>query len=138
MATARSPVAGYPPELMPFPTAETRSLGRFLRAPRAMIARGEARGLSLPRLARFLLLDRTGYYWSRPAVGTTDLSACREGQLLLWERTDRTYGLLLPLVDGDVRTTLRGDGGGLSMVFEGALPGQEPESAVVAIEASGG
>ena len=112
--------------------------GTFVRAPAGIVARREVPGLSVLKLARFLALDRPGYYWSRPVVGTTDLSPCREAQFLLCERTDGRYALVLPLVDGDVRATLRGGPGAtVTVVIDGAAPGAPPAPARVLYTAVG-
>ncbi len=85
-------------------------------------ARGTAGPLRLPRLKRFLALARNqAPYWQGPVWGTSIDHVPRETQFLLWERTDRRFGILLPLVDGDTRATLIGKGDGLQLEFAGAL-----------------
>lgn len=88
---------------------------------------GTTEGLRVEGLRRFLSLQRNGLYWIEPHWGEADLSVIRDGQFLLAE-LDHGYGVLLPLIEGDSRCSLVGQGETLTVRWEGALPGQEPAS----------
>ncbi len=116
---------------------DPNGVGQFLLADRSVLKAGLAAGLRLAGLAKWFALTRPGLYWMHPAFGTEPSSVPAETQMLLWRRTDGQYGLLVPLVAGDIRATLAGGEEGLGLSFEGALPGEEPESARVLFAAAG-
>ena len=93
--------------------------------------------MNLPEFGRFLALERPGLYWMQPRVGRGEAEVPAETQFLLWERSGGGYGVLLPLVDGDLRATAQGGPDGLRLVWEGALEGTLPESATLAFTALG-
>lgn len=129
-------VTGWPTGVETFQTAESADLGTFYRIPRERLLPQAIHGLRLPGVKRFLALNRPDY-WSYPVKGTNDFSGCQQTQFLLLERENGTLGLLLPLVDGDVRATLDGSGDSLTLTMKGALPQEEPASAVLLFAASG-
>lgn len=106
-------------------------LGRFVRVPKAVVASGGLRSLQVTALRAYVCLSlKDSCYWLKPSFGGDVVGELQEGQYLLWQRQDGLWGLLLPLVDGDVRTVVTSDGeGGISLSMSGALPGAEPESA---------
>jgi len=88
-------------------------------------------------MKRWLALHRKSVYWIKPSFGKQAQDVPSGTQLLLWEKSDGSFGALIPLVDGDLRATLEGGDQGLRLVWEGQLPGDEPESAVLAVVAAG-
>lgn len=92
---------------------------------------------SPPEMRRFVALHRYTAHWVCPAFGEQpgDLQAPdgrndREIVFLLWERTDGRFGVLLPVVDGDLRTVIIGAPGGLRLRFTGR-PSHERSLALV-------
>lgn len=118
--------ARLPNALGPLPPAfkqrkATDGAGFFLELT-SRSACGSSGPLRPPKLKRFLALARSQKpYWQGPHWGREAAEVPPETQFLLWERTDRRFGILLPLVDGDTRATLSGSTDGLKLDFDGAL-----------------
>lgn len=89
-------------------------------------------GLKLGGLKKYLVLDRPPYYWMKPWVGKPkggklDLSAIEQGQFLLAETGRHRYTLILPLIAGDLRASLKGTkSGALDVRFDGGSPKAAP------------
>ena len=96
---------------------------------RDALIRGETGPLRLAGLRRHLSLNRPPIYWTRPSVGGENLSALRRSQCLLVQFDAGDYGLLLPLIDGDLHADLDGATDQLTLRTRGAMPGNEPASA---------
>jgi len=111
--------------------------GAFLTFDRETILNGKASGLHITGLKRWLSLYRSYVYWVVPAFGQTEAQIPQETQYLLWEREDGRYGIMLPIIDGDMRASLAGNEQGVSVVIDGALKGEEPEQACLLFVASG-
>ncbi len=109
----------------------------FLSFTPGELAAGKSGPLQLPEFGRFLALERPGLYWMQPFVGSGEAAVPPETQFLLWERAGGNYGLLIPLIDGDLRATVQGGPDGLSLVWEGALEGTLPDTATLAFVALG-
>jgi raffinose synthase len=57
---------------------------------------------------RWTALARPELFWMRPYFGTDLNQVPAETQFLLLELADNRFGLLLPTIDGDTRTTIKG------------------------------
>ena len=95
------------------------------------IINGKSKVIPIENAAKFLALYNFDPYWVAPKIAETaeDIPDCT--QFLLWKKKDGSYGIMLPLVDGDVKAALCGAEGGVCVTFRGALKGQEPESAAL-------
>ncbi len=113
------------------------SSGMLLHVGPRMVARGRSPALSLPGLKRWLALRMDGLYWMAPTMGEELSAVPTQTQFLLWERTDRSYGVLLPLVDGDLRAWLRGTSAGIVVECDGALKGARTARARLAFVMQG-
>ncbi len=111
-------------------TGKTGS-GQFYALSQAAIKKTKLGGLRVTGMKRYMALERTFYYWVNPTWGSTEFNfdPDKEIQFLLWERQDGHYGLILPIISGDLRATLGGGGKELEVHVEGALEGEEPASA---------
>lgn len=126
-----------PQQLSAHPHSDTRSAA-LLRARGRAVRAGTINRVCIANPRRWFAMWRTGLYWMRPHVGTDLAEVPVETQFLLWQRTDGTYGVLLPLIEGDVRATVRGASDAtLSFSIAGALPGEEPPETTVALVAIG-
>jgi len=115
-------------------------LGRFVELPREVIDAGGVSGVVAADMRACMTLRfRDGmFYFMRPHVSGERIEPFCDGQYFLWQRHDGLWGLMLPLVDGDVRASLESDGDGtLSLRIAGSLPGQSPERAVACFVALG-
>lgn len=113
--------------------------GVFLRA----AADAAACFLELPlgRLAgleRFTSVHRFSPFWTRPALGTRDAEVRPETLWLLARRGDGGHTLLVPLLDGATRYSLRGTPDGLAVVAETGDPAVLTDGGVALFVASGG
>lgn len=93
--------------------------------------------VKLVQMTQLLALERYGMWWSRPAFGASELQVPADTQYLLWRRKDGWYGLLLPLVEGDLRAFVTGTPQGLTLAVHGAVGGQYPDEALAAVVAIG-
>ncbi len=112
------------------------SQGAFVSLPRELLAAGVA-GIKLDQMTHLLALERYGMWWSRPVFGASESQVPADTQYLLWRRKDGLYGLLLPLVDGDLRAFLTGGPEGLSLQVHGAVGGSYPHEALTLLVAIG-
>ena len=108
----------------------------FLSLDRATLAEGKAPLQELTALRRWMALAHTGIFWVAPTFGKSAADIPPETQLLLWQNADGRYGLLLPLVDGDLRATAVGNPGGVSLRWSGS--DDLPEHATLAYMTEGG
>jgi len=116
-------------------TDDIRVEDGFLSLDRAMLAAGETSALELTALRRWMALAHTGIFWVAPAFGRRAADIPPETQLLLWQDTDGHYGLLLPLIDGDLRATAAGSDAGVDLRWSGA--DDLPERATLAYVTDG-
>lgn len=89
---------------------------------------GEVAGIRPEKVKRWMVLDRPPLYWMAPRVGRAakgkqDYSAVQQGQFFLGETGKHRYTLVLPLLADDLRATLREDGDGLVLAWEGRSEG---------------
>lgn len=90
------------------------------------------------RCRRLLALARTKRWWMGPSFGSAASDVPAETQMLLLELDDGAYALLLPLVHGGVRATLRGGtgrGGAQTLTAQLAAggPAELPETVAPAL-----
>ncbi len=95
-----------------------------------------SRLFSLPPSCRWMALRRTNLYWMQPAFGSALDTIPPETQFLLFQQK-KTYTLFLPLIEGDLRATLKGNGPHVEIAFDGALPDSVPKSMRALYMASG-
>ena len=112
----------FEPGQIPFSTEEISDV-TFHSFPLNGEAEGVASAFSIPELKRFLALHLKSIWWMVPAYGETAGEIPAQTQLLLGRLPDRRYLLLMPLVDRDLRATLRGNPqtGKAELFFEGTL-----------------
>jgi raffinose synthase len=111
--------------------------GGFLTFDRDSILDGSVSGLRISGLKRWLGLYRNNVYWVTPGFGNKESEIPKETQYLIWEREDGRYGIMLPMIEGDLRASLTGNEQGLSVVIDGALQGEEPDRACLLFVACG-
>jgi raffinose synthase len=97
-----------------------------VKLPAEVVKKGKVEGLVVGGVKRWMALDRPPYYWMRPKVGKAvkgkpDYSKVEQGQLLLAETKPRRYTLLLPVIAGDYRASLKGQKGSVTLNWEGGL-----------------
>ncbi|OCT15507.1 hypothetical protein A8709_15645 [Paenibacillus pectinilyticus] len=88
--------------------------------------------ICLEKAVRWLSLSRIDPYWMEPYVGATGEAIPADTQLLLWERSDGLYGVILPLVCADCRTTLASDEHGIHLRIKGELPASDEATVALA------
>ncbi len=118
-------------------TDESRGIGAFVRVSGRLLRAGETGAMGLPRMSRWLALARPALYWMEPRVGHDAAAIPLETQFLLWERDDNTYGVLIPLIEGDCRATVSGFSRGVRLRFGGSLPGAHPRTMTAAFVGHG-
>jgi len=72
------------------------------------IVRGESSPIPLDSVQRWLALANDNIYWISPRTGIGPADIPAGTQYLLWQKTDGSYGVALPLICGDVKAALRG------------------------------
>ncbi len=110
---------------------------RFESFTRTEIAGAESRSIPLDDVHRWLALANYNMYWIAPNTGTNLSDIPAHTQYLLWQKKNGSYGVALPMISGDVKAALRGSKGGIIVTMQGALPGTEPEEAVLLCIAEG-
>ena len=101
-----------------------------------VVRAGSLAPLVIPALERFLALAM-GDYWMNPCVGCAQNAIPANTQFLLWEREEGGYGVLIPLVEGDLRSWIEGGVDGVALGWDGACPGSEPDHCTVAYTGTG-
>lgn len=112
--------------------------GTFLRLGRKSLRKGKLL-LDLPNPVRWLCLFRPDFYWNCPAFGSKSWRGVfRDTQFLLWQKRGGKFGVILPLIAGDIRARLTGTDDGLELNWDGQADGQAyPAQAILAYTASG-
>jgi len=90
---------------------------------------GKSSVIKLNNLERFLALYNCNVHWIVPKVGRKCEEIPALAQYLLWQEKDGTYGVMLPLICGDLKASLSGSDEGIVVSMKGAVPGEEPETA---------
>ncbi|MBN2287682.1 MAG: hypothetical protein JXQ83_00020 [Candidatus Glassbacteria bacterium] len=80
-------------------------------------------GFRIAALERATALYRRLPWWLEPVFIDSESGIPPETQLLLWERTDRSFGLLVPLLDQGYRLALAGDSTGFRVEADNNCPG---------------
>ncbi len=121
--------------------------GAFLQVAADAMSQGFSSGFKAPDAKRWLALFRHNPFWIHPAWGETLGQIPDETQMLLWERNDGMFGVLLPILDGDLRATLcgdvshgdvsHGDDDALRLQWDGAMPDAPANDATLAFVALG-
>lgn len=112
--------------------------GVFLRAAAATACFLELPLGRLAGLERFTSVHRFSPFWTRPALGTRDAEVRPETLWLLARRDDGGHTLLVPLLDGATRYSLRGTPDGLAVVAETGDPAVPADGGVALFVASAG
>ncbi|WP_070042963.1 Sip1-related alpha-galactosidase [Robinsoniella peoriensis] len=93
------------------------------------IINGKSSEIKIDNLDCFLALYNYNVHWIIPKVGRKCEEIPPLTQYLLWRRDDGQYGVMLPLICGDLKTSLCGCDGGFVVPMKGEVSGQEPEKA---------
>lgn len=103
----------------------------FVTFEKSDIVNGRSKVIPMENAEKFLALYNCNVYWVIPkaAESSADIPDCT--QFLLWKKNDGSYGIMLPLIDGDIKAALCGAQNGVEVTFRGALKGQEPDNAVL-------
>ncbi|MCM1047432.1 MAG: alpha-galactosidase [Clostridiales bacterium] len=101
----------------------------FISFDKINLIRGKSNPISLDNAEVFLSLFNCNVYWVIPKVCTNYAEIPDNTQYLLWKKDDGSYGIMLPLVDGDIKADLQGDENGICVIFKGAVEGSEPDMA---------
>ena len=109
----------------------------FVQLDRRQLKAGGAGGLGVVDMTMYCALVRHGMWWNHPEFGSVEQQLGDDVQYLLYRRSDGLYGLLLPLVDGDLRAYLCGESDGLRIGVQGAAPDGPPKRATVLAVAVG-
>lgn len=86
---------------------------------------------------RRLCLCRDNLFWMQPDFSPTNSSVPHDTQFMLWERTDNKFGLFLPLIDCDMRTTCEPDGDQFMLVSRGTVEDKPQADVLLAFTAIG-
>lgn len=96
------------------------------------------RGLRLPGMRRCLALERYRAWWLRPAWADREEEVPEaECQMLLWQRSDGRWGVLLPTAHGNRRAWVQGGADGLGLRVRGDPHPDEPARLVLAVAGIG-
>lgn len=102
---------------------------RFICFDKKDIAGGRSNIIRIDDLDRFLALYNCNVHWIVPKTGDkcSDIPTCT--QFLLWRTKNGGYGVMLPLINGDLKAAVCGCENGIYISIQGAMTGEEPESA---------
>jgi len=93
------------------------------------IINGKSSVIKLDDLDCFLALYNCNVHWIIPKTGRKCEDIPNLTQYLLWRRNDNKYGVMLPLICGDLKASLCGCNDGIVVSMKGAVSGEEPENA---------
>jgi len=85
---------------------------------------------------KWTALYRPAIFWMRPSFGTDTSQVPSETQFLLLKLQDNRFGLLLPTIDGDTRTTIKGTKktkNSVNLVWDGDIRKKVKEDTLLAI-----
>ncbi len=83
------------------------------------------------------LVRNNGPFWQQPVYGSEWQNVPAETQFLLWEKSDGAFGVVIPVIDGDWRSTARGTKGGLNFNASSGAKAKSSRSVRVAYVAEG-
>lgn len=106
--------------------------GFFINATSEALHERKLEGIEIESMKRWVALSRVSPYWIEPFFGTEVNLIPKETQFLLWERTDGSYGIMLPLIDGNLRTVIMGSDTEVKLTFDGLAPFEIVKEAIVA------
>jgi len=109
----------------------------FITITKKEILNGKSTPVAIPEAVSFLALYNCNVYWIIPKTVTSTAEIPEHTQFLLWKNKDNSYGVMLPMIDGSLKGALRGCEKGILLTAEGALSGQEPDSATLLYTATG-
>jgi len=89
--------------------------GYYIKLPKGDLEKGFVEGITLAKMTRYLALERYLPWWIRPFFGSDESKLPEEVYFLLWERQDGQFGLLLPLICGDVKAFITAGEKGLKI-----------------------
>ncbi len=101
----------------------------FITFHKTEIINMKSRTLDLSNAVSWLALYNCNVYWVIPKTGTNVNDIPPSTQYLLIKNTDDSYTVMLPLISGDIKASLCGCGNGVAVEIQGALSGEEPDSA---------
>jgi raffinose synthase len=128
-------LSGLPEESSVFTFFEPQLKGQWISVPAEALQNEGGARFSLEGARRWMALERYLPWWPRPVFGTDEAAPEAEYFVILWECLEGGYGVVLPLVDGNVRGVLRGGKDGWSV----GLPANDPlpRQATVLLAATG-
>lgn len=128
-------LSGLPEESSFFTFIEPKLSGQWVAIPGDALRREGGVRFALEGARRWMALERYIPWWPRPVFGSDTAIPHAEYFMILWEREAGGYGVVLPLVDKNVRGVLRGGSEGWSV----GLPANDPipQQATVLLAASG-
>lgn len=97
----------------------------------------QSKPIKIENCTDWLALYNCNVYWVVPASGKSASDIPASTQYLLIREADGSYTVMLPLICGDMKASLRGCGDGVVVEVQGALSGEEPESAELLYVAHG-
>lgn len=109
----------------------------FITMNKASLQRGCSDLIPLNGMTRWLALSNCNVYWAVPHTGTETAGIPASTLYLLCEMADGSYLVMLPMISGDMKATLRGADSGVIVDVQGALPGTEPKDAAMLCIAEG-
>lgn len=77
--------------------------------------------VKLNGLQRWMALSRINIFWVEPRFGSDCAGIPAETQLLVWQDRQRRCHVAIPLCDGDVRASIRGDQQGIRVDWDDGL-----------------
>lgn len=108
-------IAGLSQECFLSTVSEPGLDGRWISIPKSVFQNVGEATFQLVRPARWMALERYLPWWPKPVFGRGAAAAKGEFFLVLWEREEGGYGVVLPLIDGDLRGVLHGESEGWSV-----------------------
>jgi len=109
----------------------------FVTFDKTDLINGKSNTIPINDVESFLSLFNCNVYWVIPKVCSKCADIPEHTQYLLWKKNDGGYGIMLPLIDGDIKAALQGDENGVCVTFNGCVSGNEPDTAELLYIGSG-
>ena len=93
------------------------------------IINGRSESIVIDDLDCFLALYNCNVHWIVPKTGKKCKDIPSSTQFLLQKTKNGGYGVMLPLISGDLKAAVCGCENGIYISIQGAMAGEEPESA---------
>lgn len=109
----------------------------FVSFDKTDLINGKSSTIPIDDAESFLSLFNCNVYWVIPKICSECVDIPEHTQYLLWKKRDGSYGIMLPLIDGDIKSALQGEENGVCVTFKGAVSGSEPNIAELLYIGSG-